>query len=57
MVTLKRQSGMNGLLTPKETLIQLAGHLKGQPLQEQNLLEDSDKVSWQEVTCLAQCTA
>ena len=29
-----------------ETLIQLAGRLKGQALQEWNLLEDSDKVGW-----------
>ena len=28
--------------------MQLAGHLKGQALQEWNLLEDSDKVGWKE---------
>ena len=37
-----------------ETLIQLAGHLKGQALQEWNLLEDTDKVVWQEAAKVLQ---
>jgi len=40
--------------TSEETLIQLAGHLKGQALREWNLLEDNDKVSWQEAANILQ---
>ena len=32
----------------------MAGHLKGQALQEWNLLEDSDKVGWQEAAKVLQ---
>ena len=38
----------------EETLIQLAGHLKGQALQERNLLEDSNKIGWQEAAQVLQ---
>ena len=46
-------SNWNGWIS-EETLIQLAGHLKGQALQEWNLLEDSGKVGWQEAAKVLQ---
>ncbi|XP_065915676.1 myosin-13-like [Dysidea avara] len=51
--SLQRASNWNGW-TSEETLIQLAGHLKGQALQEWNLLEDSDKVGWKEAAKVLQ---
>ena len=41
------------LWTPEESLLQLAGHLRGRALQEWSLLEDEKKRDWsQAVTAL-----